>query len=239
MFASREITVTINPINDAPVLQHIKDITIEEGDTAILVAIAIDADNDTLFYTYNGKMTSSTWKTTHNDSGTHTVMVTVSDGLLADSQNVTITVKDMQFEVVTVTRPSATPRVNEGITINAPLKGAAKATLYYTTDQGITVNNVEMVDNDKDGVYTAILPGQKAGTNVKYYIEIEDKYGDTLRSPSDKNVNYEVIVGEKASGGGSAASGDNSGLMLVIGIFAGTCIIGAIVWMAISKRRIV
>ena len=54
---------------------------------------ASDADGDTLTFSYSGWMTSSSYTTNNMDSGVHTVTVTVSDGTLNDTQDVTVSGK--------------------------------------------------------------------------------------------------------------------------------------------------
>ncbi|MCP4261686.1 MAG: hypothetical protein GY774_29915, partial [Planctomycetes bacterium] len=91
---SESITITVGNINRPPVLDTIANITVSEGATITLNPTATDPDGDTLTYMYTGWMTSSNYTTNDNDSGTHTVTVTVSDGILTDSQVVTVTVSN-------------------------------------------------------------------------------------------------------------------------------------------------
>jgi len=79
----------------APVLDPISDISVNEGDTVTLIPTANDPDGDALTYTYTGWMTSDTYTTGYQDAGIHTVTVTVSDGTLTDSQDVTVTVANV------------------------------------------------------------------------------------------------------------------------------------------------
>jgi chitodextrinase len=92
---SENIAITVDNINRPPVLDPISDITVSEGATITLSPTATDPDGDALAYTYSGWMTSNSYTTNSNDSGTHTVTVTVSDGTLTDSQNVMITILDV------------------------------------------------------------------------------------------------------------------------------------------------
>ncbi len=89
---SQNITVTVNNINSAPVLDVIDNITVYEGDTVSIDPSASDAENDTLNYSYSGWMSSDSYATDYDDAGTHTVTVSVSDGEFEDSQNMTVTV---------------------------------------------------------------------------------------------------------------------------------------------------
>lgn len=92
---SEQITVTVSNVNRAPVLDIVEDITVEAGQTVQIIATASDPDGEPVSFSYSGWMTSSTKDTTIDDVGTHTVTVTVSDGDLNDSQQITVTVTDI------------------------------------------------------------------------------------------------------------------------------------------------
>ena len=83
-------------------LDPIADITVNAGDTVTLNPAATDSDGDTLTFTCSGWMSSKSYATSYDDAGVHTVTVTVSDGSLTDTQDVTITVNEgtvqVQFE---------------------------------------------------------------------------------------------------------------------------------------------
>ncbi|MCP5002480.1 MAG: hypothetical protein GY941_00785, partial [Planctomycetes bacterium] len=90
--ASQEVTITVTDVNVAPVLDTIADVTVNEGDTVTITPTANDPGGDTLTYIYSRWMTGANYTTDYLDAGAHTVTVTVSDGSLTDSQDVTITV---------------------------------------------------------------------------------------------------------------------------------------------------
>lgn len=91
----KQIKIVVEPKNNKPVLQFIPDIEVNEGETVSISARATDADGDRLTYTYSGWMTSATKDTGYNDAGEHTVVVSVTDGISTVSQEVTVTVKDV------------------------------------------------------------------------------------------------------------------------------------------------
>jgi hypothetical protein len=116
-FAYREIdnvSIVSQASSPAPVLNPIADITVIEGDTVTLSPTATDPDGDTLTFNYSGWMTSNSYTTNYIDVGTHTVTVTVSDGILTDSQDVAITVVGVNAPVLD---PIENITVNEGDTI--------------------------------------------------------------------------------------------------------------------------
>ena len=90
------MTLTINSINENPVLEAIDNLVVNETDTITLNPIAADANEDEVTFTYSGFMTSNMYTTTHDDAGTHTVTVTANDIYGGqDSIDVTIMVNNV------------------------------------------------------------------------------------------------------------------------------------------------
>ena len=71
---------------------------VKEGDTVTLNPKATDADGDRLSYSYSGWMSSNTKQTGYSDAGVHKVNVSVTDGISTVSQEVTVTVSDVNRE---------------------------------------------------------------------------------------------------------------------------------------------
>jgi uncharacterized repeat protein (TIGR02543 family) len=104
---SETITITVNEVNTAPVLDAIGDQTVDEGDTVTFTATATDVDEpaDTLSYSLSGEPSGATidpttgtfaWTTDESDGpGEYPLTVTVSDGVLTDSEAITITVTEV------------------------------------------------------------------------------------------------------------------------------------------------
>ena len=147
-------------MNQPPVLATISSITVNEGDTVTLNPTATDPDGDTLTFNYSGWMTSSSYTTGHQDAGAHTVTVTVSDGKLTDSQDVTVTVNNVNQapvlaaispivvnEGVTITlNPTATDSDGDTLTFN--YSGWMTSSAYTTTDQDAGVHTVTVTVSD-------------------------------------------------------------------------------------------
>jgi hypothetical protein len=73
--------VTVNPVNDAPVLDFIANITANEEDLIQINPNASDADNDTLTYSFTAPLNSTGgWQTGMGDAGSYAVNVSVDDG---------------------------------------------------------------------------------------------------------------------------------------------------------------
>jgi hypothetical protein len=92
---TKKIKVVVEPKNNKPVLQFIPNIDVDEGDTVVLNPRATDADGDKLTYAYTGWMTKATKVTDYTDAGVHKVTVSVTDGISTVSQEVTVTVDDV------------------------------------------------------------------------------------------------------------------------------------------------
>jgi len=91
---SQAVEVSVLAANNAPVMEKISSIVVEEGDTIRLDAKVIDPDGDKVTITYSGWMDSSTYTTGYEDAGEYTVKITANDGTLETSQTVKITVED-------------------------------------------------------------------------------------------------------------------------------------------------
>ena len=127
---SETFTVTVNNINDAPVLSAVSDLTIPEDTSTTITLTATDIDGDSLTFSavsadtgvatvaVSGSTLTVTAATAN--SATTTITVTVSDGTLT---------ADTSFSVE-LTDPSAVPpitmtlggvSINDGATYEAPL----------------------------------------------------------------------------------------------------------------------
>ncbi|MBU0471364.1 MAG: hypothetical protein KKF89_04000, partial [Nanoarchaeota archaeon] len=90
-----DFKVVVEQKNTAPNLEYIESITIEEGDKITLPINAFDREGDELTITISGWFDSDEYVTTYEDAGNHTVTVSVNDGELTTSQEVEITVLDI------------------------------------------------------------------------------------------------------------------------------------------------
>lgn len=64
---SEKFTLTVNSINENPILEQIADITIEETEEIVLSPIATDANEDEITFSYSGWMDSNIYSTTYDD----------------------------------------------------------------------------------------------------------------------------------------------------------------------------
>ena len=101
---SETITISVGDINRAPILNPIGDKSINEEGWLIFIVTATDPDNDSLTYSADNLPNSATfdtgtqifnWLPDYSDSGQHEVTFTVTDGVISDSETITITVGDV------------------------------------------------------------------------------------------------------------------------------------------------
>ena len=133
---SQDVTVTVANTNRPPVLYPISDITVNEGDTVTFTPTVTDPDGGTLWLTYSGWMTSGSYTTNYTDAGVHTVTVTLSDGSLTDSQDVTVTVADANLPNDTTAPTNGSISINGGAAITDSVYVTLE--LSATDDVGVT-----------------------------------------------------------------------------------------------------
>jgi hypothetical protein len=101
---SEDITITVNDANHAPIITTFvpeNSLTFNESDVITIGIIATDADGQALSYTIKidgaTKNTSSSyaWETDYSSAGTHTIDITVSDGIVQVTDQRTITINDV------------------------------------------------------------------------------------------------------------------------------------------------
>jgi len=98
--ASKTWTVDVENVNREPVLEEIADIAVDETDTVVLAPSASDPDDEELTFSVDSDKFSEVdgvfeWETTYDDAGAYSVTVTASDGEDEVSQEVKITVENV------------------------------------------------------------------------------------------------------------------------------------------------
>ncbi len=92
----RTFKITVQSLNKAPVISLASTtINVDEGETVMIDAEITDEENDELTITYSGWMTSNTYQTDFDDAGTHTVTITVTDGINTVVEEVSVIVADL------------------------------------------------------------------------------------------------------------------------------------------------
>jgi len=127
---SEEVTITVNNVNQVPVLDLIGSQSVDEGQLLSFVISATDPDGDSLTYAADPLPTgatfsesSFTWTPGLDQSGTYTVTFTVTDSNGAsDSEEVTITVNNVNQDPVL--DPIGSQSVNEGEPLSFTVSGS-------------------------------------------------------------------------------------------------------------------
>ncbi|MBN1521804.1 MAG: hypothetical protein JW928_04660 [Candidatus Aureabacteria bacterium] len=89
----QEVKVTVVNVNQPPVLDPIDDIVADEGDTVVISPHATDGDGDAVMYYFSAPFDAQgKWLTGYDDEGEYYVTVTASDGIDTVSQDVNVTV---------------------------------------------------------------------------------------------------------------------------------------------------
>lgn len=128
--SGQDVTITVNPVNHAPVFDAISDKSGKEGQLLQFTVNAIDADGDSLTYSASNLPDGASfdpatrlfsWTPSVGQAGTYTVTFAVNDGNLSASEDVTITVANAN--TAPVFDSIADKSVNEGellqFTVNA------------------------------------------------------------------------------------------------------------------------
>ena len=114
--ATKEITITVENVNKAPVLDKINDIIVKEGDLVKVTPIATDADGEQLTFEYGKPLNENgEWQTAEGDAGTYHATVTVSDGY--DTIKVTVKITVTTLNTPPTIEAIADFAVNEGETV--------------------------------------------------------------------------------------------------------------------------
>jgi hypothetical protein len=101
MFDTEKIwSVTVNNVNRKPLLTEMDDIEARETDTVVIELEAVDHDGDELSYEIDDERFTRdenvfTWETTYDNAGEYIVLVSVSDGVDTVSQEVTVTIENV------------------------------------------------------------------------------------------------------------------------------------------------
>ncbi|MCK9614270.1 MAG: hypothetical protein M0R48_02055 [Candidatus Omnitrophica bacterium] len=112
---TQEVKITVKNVNRPPVLNPISDITVNEGQTAVIAPTVSDPDNDAISLYYSAPFDSQgKWITGYNDSGTYNITVTASDGIDTVTQNAKVIVTSTnRIPQVTLTLSKYTVTPNE------------------------------------------------------------------------------------------------------------------------------
>ena len=128
------VDVTVLDVNRGPALDHIADITGPENQLITITPTATDPDNDDLTYFFTTPFNDlGQWLPTYHNEGIHSVTVTVSDGELSASQDVTINITDVNsMPVVDISLECINAPVDQDVTFIVTASDVDDDTLTLT-----------------------------------------------------------------------------------------------------------
>jgi hypothetical protein len=93
--AETSFLLVVESLNNPPVIQIADLITVDEGQAVTLQPAITDPEGDELTISYGGWMSGPTYTATYEDSGSHLVTITVSDGINTVKKDLTVMVSDV------------------------------------------------------------------------------------------------------------------------------------------------
>ena len=169
---SVDIKVIIEPSNKAPVLEKIKDVVASEGETVSFDPKALDPEGEPVTITYSGWMSTSSYKTSYNDAGEHSVTIKVSDGVYETKQDVKVTVKN-------VNRPPVLEQLND-VTVKEGDIASLEAKASDPDGDDVSISFSEPLDEDGEwktkvgdaGEYTITVTATDGSLESKQTVKI-------------------------------------------------------------------
>jgi len=183
--ATQRITITVNPVNDAPVITSTAPTTVNEGVEYTYTVTATDAEGSTLTYSIGNAPEGMTvvdnvitWTPSPGTATSGEVTLTVSDGSLTDSETFTVAVNNAP--IITST---ASTTATEGVeyTYTVSVTDANGDALFYSltnapTGMSISSNGVitwtPAVGTVTSGVVTLTVSDGKLTDNQEFTINV-------------------------------------------------------------------
>jgi hypothetical protein len=125
------ITVTDVAVNQAPVLAAIGNKGVDEGDVQYISINATDPDGDSLIYSAGDLPSGATfdaanrlfrWSPNFDQAGVYSITFSVSDGALTDSEQISVTVNNVNR--TPVLNPVGTKTIGEGLSLSFTISGS-------------------------------------------------------------------------------------------------------------------
>ncbi len=177
------VVITVNNVNQPPVLDVVGDREVAEGIELHLQLTARDGDADALVFGavnvprgagFNGQTGEFRWTPDFNQAGTYEVTFIVSDGTAADRETVTVTVTNTNRPPVI--EPVGPQIVNEGEQLTFPV-------FFTDSDEGLLRFRIELIPPGavfEDGVFSWTPGFDQAGV-YEFSFSVHDGEGGISR----------------------------------------------------------
>ncbi len=90
-----KVKIVVERVNVAPVIEQVKDVSVNEGETVKFTPEVKDPNNDKVTVTVSDPLKEGIFKTDHTSAGEYVIKVTASDGELSSEKSFKLVVKDV------------------------------------------------------------------------------------------------------------------------------------------------
>lgn len=172
---SKDILIIVKPKNKSPIMETIEDVKVKEGETVSFEPKATDPDDDEVTFTYSGFMTTSSYKTTFDDGGEHKVKVTVSDGIDSVSQDVKVTVENINRAPILQALNDIAVKEGEKVTVTAIAADPDKDSVTIKYSEPLDKNGEWQTEEGDGGKYrvTVTVSDEELKAEKSFFIIVE------------------------------------------------------------------
>jgi len=196
---SEQVTITVGDVNRPPVLNSIGAKTVNENQSLAFTITASDPDGDALTYTVGNLPTGAgfdtnqqkfSWTPDYDASGSYTVTFTVTDdgaSTQSDSEQVTITVSDVNRPPVLNSIGAKTVNENESLTFTITASDPDGDALTYTV--GNLPTGASFDDNQQMFSWT---PNDGTSGNYTVTFTVTDDGASTQSDSEEITITVEI-----------------------------------------------
>jgi len=190
---SETITITVNNVNRAPVLAAIGNKAVNEGVSLRFNVSATDPDGDALTYSVLGLPNGATflgqtfsWAPAYNQAGTYSLTFTASDGKLADSKTIVITVNNVPDIAISAQA--------------SPVSGTVPLTVGFTVSASSRNGSIVRYEWDFEGSGNYVWSSPATG-NVSYTYSSAGNYTATVKVTDSLGIQdtYAILIQAQAN----------------------------------------
>jgi len=156
---SNDVTLQVLGQANAPVMDHIPDVTVSENELVSITPSATDLDGDAITFSFSAPFDEEgSWQTDYNDAGSYIVIVTVTDATgLSVSQDVGINVSNVNRPPVLQAIPETTVTEGQKVVVSpiASDPDADALTFYYSAP--LATDGTWLTGSGSAGTYEATV----------------------------------------------------------------------------------